>query len=59
MKCKECHGDGEYYTEWSDSAEANPELKAMVVYYPDPPDGTVWITCQVCKGKGVVDDIIA
>lgn len=50
-KCKECGGRGGYWTEWSDSAEANPELRAMVLEYPDPPDGTVYIECQSCKDK--------
>lgn len=52
-KCRECSGYGAYYTEWSDVAEANSELKAIVLCYPEPPDGTVLIWCQVCQGKGI------
>lgn len=47
-KCRECGGEGEYYTEWSDAADSNPELKALVTYYPDPPTGVVWIKCIHC-----------
>ncbi len=44
--CPECFGKGKYFTEWSDSAEADPKLKALVLYYPEEPDGTVEIRCS-------------
>lgn len=30
--CDECHDLKAYWTEWSDKAENNPELKALVLY---------------------------
>lgn len=45
-RCPECLGQQTYFTEWSDSAESNPYLRSLVVYYPDPPDGTVEIKCS-------------
>jgi len=51
-KCTECGGDGRQYIEWSDAADT--EMKQMVLHYPDPPDGTVLIVCQVCLGTGRV-----
>lgn len=48
-KCPECLDQGKYWTEWSDSAESSPELKALVVCYPDDPDGTVLIRCSTCR----------
>lgn len=50
--CPECHGLGSYYTEWSDSAEADEKLKALVLHYPEPADGTVLIKCPRCDGLG-------
>ena len=48
-KCLECGDTGEYQTPWSDKAEADPELKALVIAYPNTPDGTVLIRCTHCK----------
>ncbi len=47
--CKECLGSGSYFTEWSDSAERDPHLKSLVLYYPEEPDGTVEIKCTHCS----------
>lgn len=47
--CPECGGEGSYYTEWSDSAEASEYLRSLVLEYPKPPDGTVLIRCTVCS----------
>lgn len=49
MDCKECGDTGSYYTEWSDSADSHPQLRRLVIYRPDPPDGTVVIRCIHCK----------
>lgn len=54
-KCAECSGRGSYYTEWSDSAEASPYLKSLVVDYPLHPDGTVLIKCVHCNAYQEAD----
>ena len=48
--CSECLGQRQYWTEWSDAAEAAFDMKALVVERPDPPDGTVLINCSTCGG---------
>lgn len=53
-KCPECGGFGSYSTEWSDAAERDPDLKKLVVEYPDPPSGTVTLQCHECRGSGMV-----
>lgn len=45
-RCFECLGQSTYWTEWSDAADRNPELKALVIHYPEPPDGCVLIRCS-------------
>jgi hypothetical protein len=55
-RCPECLGQRSYYTEWSDSAEADPKLKALVLHYPDPEDGTVLIKCTTCNDDGLKRD---
>lgn len=52
--CPECLGYRRYFTEWSDAADANKEMAAMVTYRPEEPDGTVEIICQVCMGTGEI-----
>lgn len=47
--CPECWGLGYFWTEWSDKANADPELARRVVMRPNPPDGTVCISCPVCQ----------
>jgi hypothetical protein len=47
--CWCCGGARMYWTEWSDSADRDPELKRLVIDYPDPPDGTVLIRCPQCN----------
>lgn len=47
--CEECGGRGWYWTEWSDKADRDPDLRRLVLAYPDPPDGTVCIRCHVCN----------
>ena len=54
MTCPECWGAGRYFTEWSDAADADEKMAAMVTYRPEDPDGTVEITCQVCMGAGEI-----
>lgn len=50
--CQNCNGNGNYWTEWSDAAERDPEMRALVLEYPDPADGTVCIKCSDCGGTG-------
>lgn len=47
--CTDCGGRGSYWTEWSSKADANPELAALVIERPEPPDGTVLIRCPKCN----------
>lgn len=50
-QCPECFGQGSYFTEWSDAAEASAAADGIIVlFYPDPPDGTVEIQCTRCHG---------
>lgn len=45
--CPECDGVGSYTTEWGDVAD-DDRIRDDVLYYPDPPDGTVIMRCHVC-----------
>lgn len=50
MTCPECNGVGSYATEWADLAD-DPnadELLEQVIFFPEPPDGTVILRCHVC-----------
>ncbi len=53
-ECPECKGQRQYWTEWSDAGEADPAMKALVVEYPDPADGTVLINCSTCGGMDML-----
>jgi hypothetical protein len=48
--CRECLGQGTYWTEWSDAAERSEMLRSLVLIYPEPTDGTVLIKCSTCYG---------
>lgn len=56
--CEECLGAKTYFTEWSDAGEALAASgKIVVLYRPDPPDGTVEIQCHRCKGSGLAPEV--
>lgn len=54
MICPECGGQGNYWTEWSDKADRDPDLSIMVIERPEPPDGVVLFECHVCRGTGMI-----
>ena len=50
MLCKDCHGTGEYWTEWG-----NAEITDIVIV-PPTDDPFALIVCQRCHGSKVDPD---